>query len=111
MTWSENPKIHVLATAPMPTIRRGRAADLDLRAARCSAAQPFRAFVWMQGHTYANFADPKVQPMLLRGIAWAAKAPIDALMTVQPARGGGGGGGGAAAARADEAGAPGPAAA
>ena len=21
--------------------------------------QPFRAFVWMQGHNYANFADPR----------------------------------------------------
>ena len=25
---------------------------------RSPAAQPARAFVWMQGHTYANFADP-----------------------------------------------------
>ena len=32
-----------------------------------------RAFVWMQGHNYSNFADPQVQPMLLRGIAWAAR--------------------------------------
>ena len=29
--------------------------------------QPYRAFVWMQGHNYANFANPQVQPMLLRG--------------------------------------------
>jgi len=46
--------------------------------------------VWMQGHSYANFSDPQVQPMILRGIAWAAKWPIEALMTVrQPAQGGG----------------------
>ena len=51
-----------------------------------------RAFVWMQGHTYANFANPPVQPMILRGIAWAAKWPIDALMTVRPQGRGGRGG-------------------
>ena len=53
--------------------------------------QTFRSFVWMQGHTYTNFADPQVQPMLLRGIAWAAKWPIESLLTVrQPANQGGG---------------------
>ena len=55
---------------------RSRAADLDVReAARCPAptGQPYRAFVWMQGHNYANFANPQIQPMLLRGIAWAGK--------------------------------------
>jgi type 1 glutamine amidotransferase len=53
----------------------------------------FRSFVWMQGHTYTNFSDPRVQPMLLRGIAWAAKWPIDALMTVRQPEGRGGRGG------------------
>ena len=48
----------------------------------CPAVNPARAFVWMQGHTYTNFADPRVQPMILRGIAWAAKKPIDALKDV-----------------------------
>jgi type 1 glutamine amidotransferase len=43
----------------------------------------------MQGHNYANFAMPEIQGMLLRGIAWAAKYPADALSTVQPQRGGG----------------------
>jgi type 1 glutamine amidotransferase len=95
MTWSENPKIHVLATAPMPST--GEVVPQIWTYERqmfggAATAQPFRAFVWMQGHTYANFADPRVQPMILRGIAWAARAPIDALMQVRPARGGGGGG-------------------
>jgi hypothetical protein len=49
--------------------------------------QEFRAFVWMQGHTYANLTHQYVQPMLLRAIAWAGKRPIDSLMTVR-ARGG-----------------------
>jgi type 1 glutamine amidotransferase len=34
----------------------------------------------MQGHTYANFANPKIQAMLLRGIAWAAKRPVNELV-------------------------------
>ena len=53
--------------------------------------KPYRAFVWMQGHNYSNFTDPQVQPMLLRGIAWAGQRPVDALMTVRPARGRSGG--------------------
>jgi type 1 glutamine amidotransferase len=42
--------------------------------------EPARAFVWMQGHTYANFANPQIQAMLLRGIAWAGKRPVDELV-------------------------------
>jgi type 1 glutamine amidotransferase len=52
--------------------------------------QPFRAFVWMQGHNYANFALPNIQGMLLRGIAWAGKHPVEDLSTVRPQRGRGG---------------------
>ena len=113
MTWSENPKIHVLATAPMPS--NGEVVPQIWTYERqmfggASTGEPFRAFVWMQGHTYANFADPKVQPMILRGIAWAAKAPVDSLMQVRPARGGGRGGrGGGRGAGAPAPGAGGPA--
>ena len=39
----------------------------------CRAGSRRVRFVWMQGHTYTNFADPRVQPMILRGIAWAAR--------------------------------------
>ena len=46
---------------------------------------PYRAFVWMQGHNYSNFALPQVQPMMLRAIAWAGKRPVDTLMTERPA--------------------------
>ena len=53
------------------------------------AGSPYRAFVWMQGHNYSNFALPNVQQMLLRAIAWAGKRPIDTLMTERPQRGGG----------------------
>jgi hypothetical protein len=34
----------------------------------------------MQGHEYANFANYQIQQMLLRGIAWAGKKPVDALV-------------------------------
>jgi type 1 glutamine amidotransferase len=51
--------------------------------------QPYRAFVWMQGHEYKNFSDPHIQPMLLRGIAWAAHAPVESLVNARPARQGG----------------------
>ena len=52
---------------------------------RLGGQPTFRSFVWMQGHNYVNLQDPRVLPTLLRGIAWAAKAPIDSLMTVKPA--------------------------
>ena len=50
-------------------------------AERC---QPARAFVWMQGHVYQNFNNYQVQLMLLRGIAWAAKHPVDELVDYKP---------------------------
>ena len=92
MTWAQSPEIHVLATA---TIARRRAPGHEGEVVpqiwtyehTLAGGQPYRAFVWMQGHNYANFTDPKIQPMLLTGIAWAAKKPYDALMTVRPARG------------------------
>jgi type 1 glutamine amidotransferase len=82
--------IKVLATAPMPTTNKGEIVPQiwTYERALFPAAQPYRAFVWMQGHNYANFSNPQVQPMLLRGIAWAGKRPVDTLMTPRPARGG-----------------------
>ena len=60
-----------------------------------SGGQPARAFVWMQGHAYTNFAIPEIQNALLRGIAWAGKKPVDELVSyTPPARGGRGGSGG-----------------
>lgn len=107
MTWAEEPGITPLATAPMaPTRSAGEHAGEVVPQMwtyervfhpRLGGQQTFRSFVWMQGHNYVNFADERVLPVLLRGIAWAAKAPIDSLTTERPARGGGGGrrGGGA----------------
>jgi type 1 glutamine amidotransferase len=89
MTWAADPKIHVLATAPMPN--SGEVVpQIWTYEHTIFGGQPSRAFVWMQGHTYANFARPDIQKMILRGIAWSAKAPIDTLVNGSaPARGGG----------------------
>lgn len=93
MTWSKAPEIHVLATATMAATPSAKGHEGEVvpqiwtyeRAlAPPPTGQPFRAFVWMQGHNYANFALPHVQGMLLRGIAWAGKYPADALSTVRP---------------------------
>jgi type 1 glutamine amidotransferase len=90
MTWAENPKIHVLATAPMPPSQSAGThvgevvPQIWTYEHTVPGGQPARAFVWMQGHTYTNFANPQVQPMLLRGIAWAAKHPVDELVNYQP---------------------------
>ena len=51
------------------------------------SGSPYRAFVWMQGHNYSNFALPNVQQMMLRAIAWTGKRPIDTLLTERPQRG------------------------
>ncbi len=101
MTWSKQPEVHVLATAAQAaTPSAGSHAGEVVPQMwtyerpffpRLGGQQPFRAFVWMQGHNYANLTNPEMLPILLRGIAWAAKAPLDSLMTVRPARGAGGG--------------------
>ena len=99
MTWSKAPEIHVLATAVIaatPSAQQaGHAGEVvpqiwtyEKQLVPAPTGQPYRAFVWMQGHFYANFANPQVQPMLLRGIAWAARRSADTLMTERPARGG-----------------------
>ena len=99
MTWSKTPEIHVLATAVIaatPSAQQaGHAGEVvpqiwtyEKQLVPAPTGQPYRAFLWMQGHFYANFANPQVQPMLLRGIAWAARRSADTLMTERPARGG-----------------------
>lgn len=99
MTWSKAPEINVLATAVMAkTPSAGTHAGevvpqiwtYEKNLVPGPGSQPFRAFVWMQGHNYVNFSHPEVQPMLLRGIAWAGRRPVDALATERPQRGGGG---------------------
>jgi type 1 glutamine amidotransferase len=104
MTWAKSPEIHVLATATMAATPSAKGHEGEVvpqiwtyenQLVPSPTGQPFRAFVWMQGHNYSNFSLPQVQGMLLRGIAWAAKHPADALLTERPARGRGGRGTGA----------------
>ena len=102
MTWSKTPEIHVLATAVMAKTQSAgtHAGEVvpqiwTYEKSMLPGAPSFRAFVWMQGHNYVNFSNPQVQPMLLRGIAWAGKRPADALATERPPQRGGGGGAGA----------------
>jgi type 1 glutamine amidotransferase len=99
MTWAKSPAIKVLATATMAPTPSAKGHEGEVvpqvwtyERTIAGGQQPYRAFVWMQGHNYSNFADPRIQPMVLRGIAWAAKRPVDDLMTVRPARGRGRGG-------------------
>ncbi len=95
MTWAKAPAIHVLATTKIPdtpAARRGGGVGQVVPQVwtyehRLEDGVPARAFVWMQGHTYENFAKPQVRDMLLRGIAWAGKRPVDSLVDyVAPAR-------------------------
>jgi type 1 glutamine amidotransferase len=110
MTWAQAPGVQVLASARIADTGSAKQAGFAGQTVpqiwayerpffprpgspggNLGGQQPFRAFVWMQGHNYVNFAHAQVQPMLLRAIAWAAKRPVDALMYERPARGGGGG--------------------
>ena len=93
LTLAENPPIHVLATAkiaPTPSAgdHKGEVVpQIWTYEHTLPGGQPARAFVWMQGHTYANFANEQIRGMLLRGIAWAANRPVDELVDYKaPAR-------------------------
>jgi type 1 glutamine amidotransferase len=89
MTWAANPGIHVLATAvidgtPSAGTHKGEVVpQIWTYEHTIPGGEPARAFVWMQGHTYANIAGPQVLPMLLRGIAWAGKRPVNELVDYQ----------------------------
>jgi type 1 glutamine amidotransferase len=92
------PELHVLATAPIPS--SGDVVPQIWTAERTlPGGKPHRSFVYMLGHRIENFANPHVQTMLLRAIAWAGRRPVDLLTNAPapPPRGGGRRGGGAAA--------------
>ena len=88
MTWAPT-GVHPLATVPMPVGEtKGEVVPQIWTYERTIfGGQPSRAFVWMQGHTYANFKKPEIEGMLLRGIAWAAHYPPETLVDYKaPAR-------------------------
>lgn len=88
MTWAKGPGLKVLATTVIPdtpAAQRGGGVGQTVPQVwtyehRLDGGEPARAFVWMQGHSYENFANPQVRDMLLRGIAWAGKQPVDSLV-------------------------------
>ena len=90
MTWAKDPEIHVLATAEIAPTRsagdhKGEVVpQMWTYEHTLAGGQPARAFVWMQGHTYADFANYQIQRTLLRGIAWAGKKPVDELINYEP---------------------------
>jgi type 1 glutamine amidotransferase len=90
MTWAKDPAIHVLANAEIPPTHsagdhKGEVVpQIWTYEHTVTGGQPARAFVWMQGHIYANFANYQVQRTLLRGIAWAANKPVDELINYIP---------------------------
>jgi type 1 glutamine amidotransferase len=90
MTWAKDPGIHVLATTVIPgtpsagTHKGEVVPQIWTYEHTLPGGEPARAFVWMQGHEYANFANYQIQQMLLRGIAWAGKKPVDSLVDYVP---------------------------
>jgi type 1 glutamine amidotransferase len=90
ITWAQNPGIHALATTKIPPTRwsgdhAGEAVpQMWTYEHEIRGGQSARAFVWMQGHTYAGFANYQIQRTLLRGIAWAGKKPVDELVNYVP---------------------------
>jgi type 1 glutamine amidotransferase len=90
MTWAKDPGIHVLANTVIPGTRSAAGhvgetvPQIWTYEHTLPGGQTARAFVWMQGHIYANFANYQMQRTLLRGIAWAAKKPVDELVNYVP---------------------------
>jgi type 1 glutamine amidotransferase len=91
MTWSQDPKVHVLASTATPGTPSAGAHKGEVVPQiwtyqhTIAGGEPARAFVWMQGHEYVNFSNYQIQQMLLRGIAWAGKKPVDMLVDYVPA--------------------------
>lgn len=90
MTWAKTGNLHVLATTEIPPTpsagdHKGEVVpQIWTYEHTVAGGQPARAFVWMQGHTYANFSNDQIKKMLLRGIAWAANRPVDELVNYIP---------------------------
>jgi type 1 glutamine amidotransferase len=90
LTWAKTGTVHVLANNEIPgtpsagTHKGEVVPQIWTYEHTASGGRPARAFVWMQGHTYANFSNEAIQKMLLRAIAWTGNRPIDELLTYTP---------------------------
>jgi len=75
------PEMHALATTALPSTHAGEIVpQLWTYEKTLPGGQRYRSFVSMQGHLYTNFTVPAYQNLLLRGIAWAGKRPVDLLI-------------------------------
>jgi type 1 glutamine amidotransferase len=95
------PEMHPLATSVIPSTKEV-VPQIWTAERTLAGGKPFRSFVYMLGHRFENWSRPEVQTLMLRGIAWAGRRPVDVL-TNAPApaeRGGGRGGRGRGAAGA-----------
>jgi type 1 glutamine amidotransferase len=78
------PEAHVLATAPDPA---GKIVpQLWTYEKTVPGGRAYRAFVSLQGHRYSNFEQSAYQTILLRGIAWAGRRPLNELLLNAAAR-------------------------
>jgi type 1 glutamine amidotransferase len=90
LTWAKAGTIHILANNEIPPTpsagdHKGEVVpQIWTYEHTAPGGQPARAFVWMQGHTYANFANDQISKMLLRAIAWAGHRPVDELVDYVP---------------------------
>ena len=73
-----SPDIHVLATTPDP--QGNIVPQLWTYEHTVQGGKPYRAFVTLEGHSAPSFDVPQYQTILLRGIAWAGKHPVDELL-------------------------------
>ena len=99
LTWAKDPGVKALANVEIPGTPSAGEHKGEIVPQIWSyehtmpGGQPARAFVWMQGHTYADFSNYQIERTLLRGIAWAGKKPVDELVNyVAPPRPAGRGG-------------------
>jgi type 1 glutamine amidotransferase len=74
-----SPDIHVLATTPDP--EGNIVPQLWTYEHTLPGGKPYRAFVTLEGHSAASFNFPQFQTILLRGIAWAGRHPVDELLS------------------------------
>jgi len=79
----KTPEMHVLLEAPLPMNGEVHQQAWTYEKA-LPGGQPHRSFVWMQGHYPANFLKEGPRDLILRGIAWAGKRPVDELLAVPP---------------------------
>jgi type 1 glutamine amidotransferase len=77
------PGMHVLMEAPLPSDAAVNPQAWSYERT-LAGGQPYRSFVWMQGHHTANLLKEGPRDTILRGIAWAGQRPVESLLSVRP---------------------------